>query len=148
MQPVEAPVTSVPADLTLSGAAPRTGPRARRVLVIDDDADTADSLCILLNINGFEAVAAYGSAAALETARRWGPDVVVCDIALPGTDGLALAQAFRSNKATADAWLVAVSGYARPEDRRRAFAAGFDCHLAKPVNFAELKRLLGPAVRA
>jgi CheY-like chemotaxis protein len=75
-------------------------------------------------------------------ARERRPDVVLCDIGLPGMDGYAVARAFRADAGLRDVRLVAVSGYAQPEDRERAARAGFDAHVAKPADPAAIARLL------
>jgi CheY-like chemotaxis protein len=139
-----------PADLT--GAAPARpdapsgGARAPggrlRVLIVDDERDTADSLGLLLQRAGHEVKVAYTGAAALETARQLRPDVVLCDLGLPGLDGLQVAAALRADPATADARLIAVSGYGQQCDASRSRAAGFDLHLTKPVDPEAWPRVL------
>src|SRR4051794_33294350 len=104
-----------------------------KVLVIEDNKDSADSLRMLLELLGHEVVAAYSGADGLKKAQEWQPVLVLCDIGLPGMDGSAVATALRRSPATAAARLVAVSGYGQDEDRRRSREAGFDHHLVKPV---------------
>jgi PAS domain S-box-containing protein len=113
-----------------------------RILVIEDNRDTADSLQELLTLIGHQVEVAYAGPAGLELASRFRPDVVLCDIGLPGLDGFEVARALRRDPAARDAYLVAQSGYGQEEDRRRARAAGFDLHLRKPVGLAELQRIL------
>ena len=117
---------------------------ARRVLIVEDSADAAESLRELLELKGFEVWVASTGPDGVELARRVGPGAVVCDIGLPGMTGFEVARALRGNPATAEAVLVAVSGYAQEEDRRKAREAGFDALLAKPADFRELIRLLAP----
>ncbi|MDB5308238.1 MAG: domain S-box-containing protein [Gemmataceae bacterium] len=105
----------------------------RRVLVVEDNRDGAESLRAILELAGHEATVAYDGVAGLEAARQVRPDVVLCDIGLPGLDGYRVAQALRADRATAGARLVSVSGYGQEEDRRRSREAGFDHHLVKPV---------------
>ena len=81
----------------------------------------------------------------LERARSFHPDVVLCDIGLPGMDGYAVARALRADPASSSAYLVAVTGYASPEDARRAAGAGFDLHLGKPVPIEVLEEVLATA---
>jgi CheY-like chemotaxis protein len=75
------------------------------------------------------------------------PDVVLCDIGLPGMDGYAVVEALRRNPATAAVPVAAITGYSQDEDRRRCLAAGFTCHLAKPVAPGELRSFLATAGR-
>ena len=80
-------------------------------------------------------------------AERWQPDVVLCDIGLPGLDGYGVARKLRGDPATAQARLIAVTAYGQDEDRRRSHEAGFEQHLVKPVDPDDLRRALdGPAV--
>ncbi len=120
------------------------GPAAegRRVVIVEDGADTAESLGELLELRGFLVALAATGPAGVELCRRLRPDAVVCDLGLPGMSGFDVARALRADPATARAVLVAVSGYAQEEDRRRAREAGFDDLLAKPADTRELVRLL------
>ena len=115
-----------------------------RVLVIDDNVDAADSLAELLELEGYEVVVRYTGLDGLAEARAQVPDVVVCDIGLPDLDGYAVARALRA-ELPKQPLLVALSGYATPEDRQESKAAGFDAHLAKPPRWAELIAVLGRA---
>jgi PAS domain S-box-containing protein len=109
--------------------------RSLHVLVIEDNRDAAESLRLLLRLSGHEVTLAYTGTAGLEAARRVRPDVVVCDIGLPGgLDGYAVARALRAERTTADVGLLALSGYGQEEDQRHAREAGFDRHLTKPVD--------------
>jgi PAS domain S-box-containing protein len=119
---------------------PRARGRTRSVLVVDDNRDAADTLADLVQVLGHEAVVAYDGPGALKLARERPPDVVLCDIGLPGMNGYELAKALRQERIGAQ--LIAVSGYAQPEDVKRASEAGFDGHLAKPVRPEEIERLL------
>jgi signal transduction histidine kinase len=105
-----------------------------RVLIVEDNRDSAESLRVLLELFGHEVSLAYSGPEGVEAAKQSHPDVVVCDIGLPGMDGFAVAEALRHEPETAEARLIAVTGYGREEDRRRAFEAGFDEHLVKPVD--------------
>ena len=119
------------------------GPRGLRVLVIEDNIDAAESLCAVLEMEGNEAIYAPDGLRGLTKAREWHPDVVLCDIGLPGMDGYAVARAIRSDDDLRHMYLIALSGYALPEDVRRAIESGFDRHLAKPPPLDKLDEILG-----
>ena len=111
-----------------------TGTRLR-VLVVDDNVDAAESLAFLLELKGHELRLAHDGGAALEQAFAFLPHIAFVDIGLPVHDGYEVARALRADERTSHVFLVAVSGYAQEEDRRRSAEAGFDLHFAKPVNF-------------
>jgi two-component system CheB/CheR fusion protein len=114
----------------------------RRVLVVDDNEDAANSLAMILKLGGHETASVYTAVDALERAAAFRPDVVLLDIGLPGMDGYEVAQKMRELPGLRDIRLVAVTGYGRSDDRLRARDAGFDDHLTKPVEFAVLERTL------
>jgi two-component system CheB/CheR fusion protein len=114
----------------------------RRVLIVDDNEDAANSLAMILQLSGHETASVYTAADALERARAFRPDVVLLDIGLPGMDGYEVAQKMRELPGLKGIRLVAVTGYGRSDDRLRARDAGFDDHLTKPVEFAVLDRAL------
>jgi signal transduction histidine kinase/DNA-binding response OmpR family regulator len=114
-----------------------------RVLVIEDNHDAAESMRVLLSLNGHEVKVAFSGPSAMEVGRDHLPEVVLCDIGLPGgMDGYAVARAFRSDPRLSGAFMIALTGYGQEEDQRRSREAGFDVHLTKPVDFTELQRLL------
>ncbi len=113
---------------------PAASTPARRVLVIEDNRDGAETLRMLLELDGHEVAVAFDGPAGVSAARHFGPDVVVCDIGLPGLSGYDVARALRADPATAAARLVCVSGYGQAEDRRKAREAGFDETLVKPID--------------
>jgi signal transduction histidine kinase len=115
--------------------------RGRLVLVVDDNADAADSLAELVELFGHTAEVAHDGPSALAKARLNPPDVVLCDIGLPGMSGYEVARALRASP-PGPMKLVAVSGYAQPEDVARAAEAGFDRHIAKPPDPDEILRAL------
>jgi CheY-like chemotaxis protein len=120
----------------------------RRCLVIEDHADAAESLALLLRLAGHEADVAFDAGEGLEKARRLRPEVVLCDIGLPGAmDGYGVAKALRADPELQSAYLIALTGYGQVEDRRRAMEAGFDAHLTKPADLDALRRLLASAGR-
>jgi CheY-like chemotaxis protein len=112
----------------------------QRVLVVDDNEDAANSLAELLRHSGHEVDVAYNGMCALARVRAKHPDVVLCDLGLPELSGFDFARAIRSEHAHAIR-LVAISGYAQPEDIRRSIEAGFDAHLAKPAQSADIESL-------
>ena len=116
-------------------------PGLRRVLVVDDNQDAADSLAELLRLAGCEVEVAYTGLSALARVRACRPDVVLCDLGLPELSGYELAKVVRCELTNAIR-LVAISGYAQPEDIRRSLQAGFDAHVAKPAQAADIERLL------
>ncbi|WP_437685125.1 ATP-binding protein [Sorangium sp. So ce176] len=117
--------------------------RARRILIIEDNHDAADSLRMLLERRGHAVSVAHSGADGVAAARDAPPDVILCDIGLPGDmNGYGVARALRSESATRATLMVALTGYGQDDDRRLAHAAGFDAHLTKPVTQAMLERLL------
>ncbi len=119
--------------------------RSRRVLIIEDDADAAVSLQGVLELDGHEVQVAFNGPEGLAKARSFRPEVVLCDIGLPGMDGYEVARACRRDDALRGLFLVALTGYALPGDLQRAEQAGFQRHLAKPPSFDELGELLAQA---
>src|SRR4051812_37489406 len=120
---------------------PSTGP-GRRVLIIEDFRDAADTLRLLLQLLGYDARVAYSGREGVRAANEWLPDAVLSDISMPGLDGYGVAAALRKNPATAQMLLVATTAYGSCEDRARSLAAGFDGHLTKPLNLDALQELL------
>ncbi len=115
--------------------------RSRRVLVVEDSKDAADSLAQLVRLFGHTVDVARDGPTALAKARANPPDVIFCDIGLPGMSGYDVARALRAESPNG-LKLVAMSGYAQPEDLKRAADAGFDRHLAKPADPDDIRRLL------
>ena len=115
---------------------------AVRILVVDDNADAANSLAMLLRVNGHDVVTAYDGEQASDATERSRFDVVLLDIGLPKLDGYAVARHVRSLPHGADVMLVAMTGLGRDDDRRRAAKAGFDAHRTKPVDYDDLCRLI------
>jgi CheY-like chemotaxis protein len=117
--------------------------RNKRILVIEDNVDVAESLGILLELNGHSVQVAKSGVEGLQLARAHRPEVIICDIGLPGSlDGYGVARAIRADAELKSLYLVAMTGYGQDEDRKRAKDAGFDQHLAKPADPEELERLL------
>ncbi len=116
--------------------------RPCRVLIIEDNRDAAESLQDLLQLTGYEVRLAFSGPEGLGLAHTWTPHVVLCDIGLPEMDGYRVTESLRADPRTADAVLIALTGYAEPESRERGRAAGFDHYLPKPTDPAELLRTL------
>jgi CheY-like chemotaxis protein/nitrogen-specific signal transduction histidine kinase len=120
-------------------------PGARRILVVEDNPDAAATMRDFLELSGHEVELAVSGLDGVQAARKFHPEVVLCDLGLPGMDGFEVAAELRRDPETASAKLIAVTGYGRDEDRRRSKEAGFDLHLTKPVDPVQLKALLqGP----
>jgi CheY-like chemotaxis protein/anti-sigma regulatory factor (Ser/Thr protein kinase) len=119
--------------------APAGSPRPRRILIIEDNVDAAESLCEALTLSGHEVQVAYDGTDGVEKARQFEPDIVLCDIGLPGMTGYDVARALRLDATLNSVHLVALSGYGLPEDLAKASAAGFDLHVAKPPDPEKLQ---------
>jgi len=121
---------------------PITAKKGLRVLVVEDNRDSAETLGKLLELCGYDVSIAGTAMEGLETAKRIRPDVVLCDIGLPDSDGFTLAEALHENPVTSSARLIAVTAYGQEKDRERSKRAGFQIHLVKPVNPGALLQLL------
>ena len=130
--PDEGLVSAVPADRA-----------ARRVLVVDDNVDAADSLAMLLEIDGHETFKAHNGIEAVKAAEHLRPDIVLMDIGLPMLNGYEACRRIREHDWSASMVIVAITGWGQEADRERSRAAGFDMHLVKPVDHAELLRIIG-----
>ncbi|MHB8875818.1 MAG: ATP-binding protein [Myxococcaceae bacterium] len=119
--------------------------RGRKVLVYEDNTDSAESLREVLELGGDEVAVAYDGKEGLAKARVLRPDVVLCDIGLPEMDGYEVAREFRRDPALSSVFLVALTGYTQSEDTRRAHQAGFDRHIGKPPDLDALERIIAEA---
>jgi len=117
---------------------------AQRVLIVEDNKDAADSLAELLQIFGYQVRVAYSGTEGVDAAQLFHPEIVLCDIGLPGFDGYEVARRLRSNVLTAAVRLIAITGYGTDVDRQRVHEAGFDMHLVKPVDPDRLLTELAP----
>jgi CheY-like chemotaxis protein len=106
----------------------------KRVLVVDDNVDAAESIAMILRLSGYDVRCVYDGPSVLQAAKAYRPDVVVLDIGLPGLSGYDVARELRQQSEFRRTPLVAVTGYGQEEDRRRSQEAGFDYHLTKPVD--------------
>jgi len=133
------PVTGVPAP----PASPAPHPRKLRVLIVEDNRDSAESLRMALELGGCcEVAVAHTGPDGVAAAKTFRPQVVLCDIGLPGFSGFEVARRIRA-EANGSVVLVALTGYGRDEDREQARSAGFNRHFTKPVDFAELEAVIG-----
>ncbi|MDB6161865.1 MAG: histidine kinase [Gammaproteobacteria bacterium] len=134
--------TAARAGVTHAQAAMPAGERPMRILVVDDNVDAADSIALLLGMDGFDARSVHGSLAALDTVGSFKPDVVLLDIGLPVLDGYEVAQRLRVFRWEQPIRIVALSGYGQQADREKAARAGFDDYLVKPVEPTALTEFL------
>ena len=114
----------------------------RRVLIIEDDDDAPETLAELLRLGDHQVSIARNGAEGIALVSSLAPEIVLVDIGLPDIDGYEVARRLRLDSATSHLWLIAITGYGTQEDRRSALAAGFNEHLAKPVELESLKTLL------
>jgi PAS domain S-box-containing protein len=142
------PISAAAAE---SIAEPMAGPSAqpalrtenrRRVLVVDDNRDSAESLAVLLQLNGHEARAVYDGPNAVKTGAAFRPEIVVLDLGMPKMSGYEAARAIRGQEWGKGIYLIALTGWGQESDRRRTQAAGFDAHLTKPLNYEALTKIL------
>ena len=113
-----------------------------KVLIADDNQDAADTLALLLGLDGHEILTAHDGLRALELAREALPELALLDIGMPGLNGFELAAAIRREPWSQGMRLVAVTGWGQEQDRRRALESVFDDHLTKPVDPEALSRLV------
>jgi DNA-binding response OmpR family regulator len=120
-----------------------------RVLIIEDDEDTGLMLRYILELVGQDVRLARSGRSGLLAAKLWRPDIVISDLGLPGEmDGCDVARALRANQQFQSAYLVALSGHGRNQDKVRARAAGFDQYLVKPIDLETLERVIADASRS
>jgi CheY-like chemotaxis protein len=122
--------------------------RGRRILIVDDNQDAAESIAQYLQLEGHEVKTVGDGTEALASAPIYAPDIVLLDIGLPGMDGYEVAVRLRGLPQTASACLIALTGYGQPADRARAREAGFDHHLTKPADPDDLLRLIDGWLKA
>jgi len=140
---VRLPVNSAPLGAAPKSELPQSkGLTGRRILVVDDNKDSADSLRMLLRLKGNDVRTAYDGLAALEAAEEFRPELVLLDIGLPKLNGYEVAGRIRKQPWGRDVILVALTGWGQEEDRRRTEEAGFNIHIVKPLDVAELEQQL------
>ncbi len=141
---IRLPIGAGPPSMPVEHHSLEAGSSARcRILVIEDNRDAAESLRSLLRLSGYDVRTAYCGRTGLEAAADFRPQIIFCDIGLPGgLSGYDVAQALRGDPELSCTYLIALSGYGREEDQKRAREAGFHLHLTKPVDIANLRRVL------
>jgi signal transduction histidine kinase/DNA-binding response OmpR family regulator len=132
-----------------SRPAPQAAPESvpKRILIVDDNLDAAETLAMMLQILGHETHQEHDGRSALRAASEFKPDVIFLDIGLPGLSGHEVASRVRRDLGMTDVYLIALSGYGTEEDRRKSFYAGFDSHLVKPLDPSALPGILAAAER-
>ncbi len=139
---VRLPLAAPPATREVSAPPPT---RPRRILVIEDNADAAESLCLALEMAGHQVQVAHDGLSGLVRAREFSPHVVLCDVGLPDMDGYMVAKAMRAEPEIRETFLVALTGYGLPEDQQRTADAGFDAHLTKPASIEQIQDVIARA---
>ncbi len=139
---VQLPRCAAPEPAAVSPAAAGRPPARRRILVVDDNRDAADSLALMLQLMGHETHTGHDGLEAVALAAAHQPEVVLLDIGMPNLDGYGAARRIRELPGAADIVLVALTGWGQEEDRRKSAAAGFNRHLVKPVDLAALQDVL------
>lgn len=132
----------------LSAPEAPVGTPSLRILVSDDNRDAAESLAALLRMIGHEVRIAYDGVEAVGLAKEYRPDAVVLDIGMPKMNGYDVARKLRAEPIGKDMTIIALSGWAKEEDKRRSHEAGIDHHLVKPLEPATLLRLLASNTRS
>lgn len=123
-------------------ATQNAAPSGRRILVVDDNLDSAESMSILLRLSGNECRMAHDGPQSIEIAETFRPDIMLLDIGLPGMDGHEVCSLIRNQPWGKDIWIMAMTGWGQADDRKRSKEAGFDAHLVKPVDITKLYELM------
>jgi PAS domain S-box-containing protein len=139
---VQLPASKNPPSLPRVSDTAQAPAQRRRVLIVDDNRDAAESLSMLLELSGHEVRVAHLGSAALTLAQSLRPDIALLDIGMPDLSGYEVARALRLEPWATDLQLIALTGWGQDEDRRRALEAGFDYHLTKPIDLDQLQRLM------
>jgi PAS domain S-box-containing protein len=139
---VQLPASKNPSLLPRVSNTAHASAQRRRVLIVDDNRDAAESLSMLLELSGHEVRVAHLGQTALSLAQSLRPDIALLDIGMPDLSGYEVARALRLEPWATDLQLIALTGWGQDEDRRRALEAGFDYHLTKPVDLDQLQHLM------
>jgi PAS domain S-box-containing protein len=114
----------------------------RRILIVDDNTDSAETMALLMKLSGHEVVVAHDGETALNAAQQFHPEILLLDVGLPGMHGYEVAERLRGLPENKDLVIVALTGYGQEQDRQRAMEAGFDHHFVKPIDFQRLESLI------
>jgi CheY-like chemotaxis protein len=136
------PRADEPAAVTATTVAPLKASRHLRILVVEDNHDAADTLRWILEYLGHEVLVAYTGPAGVQAALTGMPEVILCDIGLPGLDGYGVVKALRRLPEMVGVRMIALTAYGQDSDRRRSLEAGFDLHLTKPIDPNVLQEVL------
>ena len=117
-------------------------PARRRILVVDDNVDSAESLAMMLKLSGHDVATAHDGVDAVKLAQEFQPDLALLDLGMPKLDGYEAARTIRGQAWGQGMMLIALTGWGQAEDKRRSREAGFDAHLVKPVDFDALEKLV------
>jgi CheY-like chemotaxis protein/two-component sensor histidine kinase len=139
---VRLPTAETKADLEASEPARLMDPSTRRILVVDDNRDSAESIATLLQLSGHRTFVVHDGLSAVEAAEHFRPDVVLLDVGLPKLSGIEACRRIRSHGWGKGMVIVALTGWGQESDRRSTREAGFDAHLVKPVDYGDLLQLL------
>jgi CheY-like chemotaxis protein len=142
---IDLPVAHL-AQMDSADMTPRVEHVSRRVLIVDDNEDAAESLAMLIEVLGGQARIALNGLAGLQAVAEFRPDLVLLDIGMPGIDGYETCRRIRLEPFGRDVLVVALTGWGQEQDKRRALDAGFDAHLTKPADPAVLERILSAPV--
>lgn len=140
---VHLPIIDKPASAPVSAAALSPSSLPRRILIVDDNRDSADSLAMLFEITGNQTYQAFDGVEAIELIEKYHPEVVLLDIGLPKLDGHEVCRRIREQPWGKDIIIIALTGWGQEDDRRKSEEAGFNGHLVKPVDYDKLLALLG-----
>ncbi len=143
---VELPLVDAPGRRPSPTPDAEAPPVSRRILVVDDNQDSADTLAMLLEMSKHETIVVYDGEAAIAAASAHRPDVILLDIGLPGLNGYDVCRLIRQESWSSDTLIIALTGWGKEEDRRQSEVAGFDAHLVKPVDHTTLLSLLASHV--
>jgi CheY-like chemotaxis protein len=114
---------------------------AKRIVVVDDNRDAADTLALSLSLLGHEVRVSYDATEVVDLGAAWRPHMMFLDVGMPKINGFELARRLRGQPWAQDVLLIALTGWGKDEDRRQSFEAGFDHHLVKPAELSEIERL-------
>ena len=141
---VRLPILQTPAGISPAASdTPAASSAKRRILIVDDNKDSADSLALLLEITGNKTYMAHDGVEAFEAIEKHRPEVVLLDIGLPKLDGHEVCRRVREQPWGKDIMVIALTGWGQEDDRRKSEEAGFNGHLVKPVDYDKLLELLG-----